>query len=286
MVKDRVSTADEPITTANNNAASLRQAKRPGSFHEAAMEDRQPKEPRLQSDTSQNSPDDGNVQHDTPSPSFSQRTEDLLRSIKAQRAAVPSPRERNHVSPPAPLGSSWTKPVSGPSAINVDESGRTSQEASTVAKDSQPAATKQDKISEPDTAVRQTSDSTTPAPRAEASPTATKEEVLSNATSRPPSVEAVMKAPLTKTQCMEQTVRSLARFAQLMGEEEKSQGTSGDDSSTLRKKIAELESKVQILETTGNDRLAAMEKRMNEMAQQAAKDAKVMEAFRKFTSGL
>ncbi|KAL4947009.1 hypothetical protein BDW69DRAFT_179226 [Aspergillus filifer] len=293
MIKDRVSTADQPNTTANNNIVSPQQAKRPGSFHEPAMEARQPKEPRLQSDTSQNSPDGGNAQNDTPSPSFSQRTEDLLRSIKPQRAAVPPPRERNHVSPPVPLGSSWTKSADAPSAMDIDESGRASQEVSTAPKDSQPAATDQDRISDPDTAGRKSSKSTTPASRVEAWPTTTKEEVLPNATSRPPSVEAVMKAPLTKTQCMEQTVRSLARFAQLMGEEEKSQGNSGDDSSNLRKRIVELESKVaaqsrtiQILETTGKDRLEAMEKRMEEMAQQAAKDAKVMDAFRKFTSGL
>ncbi|KAL4961534.1 uncharacterized protein BDV14DRAFT_123444 [Aspergillus stella-maris] len=300
MSKDRVSTADQPNTTTNNNAASPRQAKRPGSFCKAVMEDRQPKEPRLQSDTSQNSPDGGNAQHDTPSPSFSQRTEDLLRSIKPQRAAVPPPRKRKHVSSPVPLGSTWTKPVSVPLAMDVDESGRASQEASTAPKDSQTVTTDKDKTKDPDNAVRSSSNNTTPAPRAEVSPTTTKEEALPHATSRPPSVEAVMKTPLTKTQCMEQTVWSLARFAHLMGEEEKSQGSSGNDSSTLRKTIDELESKVvaqtriiHILQTTGDERLAAMEKqmeemekRMKEMAQQAAKDAKVMEAFRKFTSGL
>ncbi|KAL4933817.1 uncharacterized protein BDV17DRAFT_250563 [Aspergillus undulatus] len=107
---------------------------------------------------------------------------------------------------------------------------------------------------------------------------------------------------LTKTQCLEGTVRLLARFTQILGEEdEKEAPTSSngsEETSALRQRIADLESqvaaqkeKIQDLEISSCMRVDAlrlqmeeMAERANEMTKRAEKHEQVIKAFTKFTT--
>ncbi|KAL4935776.1 hypothetical protein BDV06DRAFT_206273 [Aspergillus oleicola] len=299
MIRDRLTTNDQAHTTFSNHLSPLRQFKRPIDLSEQITEGPQSKELRMENQDSQSSPDGDDIEDSNRSPSFSQRTEDLLRSLRPQRAPVSPQRQRIHISSTAPAVPAQTETANACEPIDVDQAGHVLQGVKS-AQDSQSQST-DEMITDPVILTKRSCKSATPGSRGNSQPAPAKQESLPNAplsTSRPPSIEALTKAPSTKKQCIEQTVRNLARFAQIMGEEEKARGDGDNDNSALRHRVTDLEAKVATLEAknaaleaSSSTRLATMERKMEEMArdmdskaEQAAKDAKVMDAFRHFTS--